>query len=285
MRRRGNAAASSEDMSEPLLHSDDAPDPLQSSRTAIIPYAPFSVEAFVAYILQRCQVLLHAVFDYCNRLLGRDSAVRLSLTQEERLWQLRDALAVPFDIGSPEHQDALRGLWTLAFPDLPCSSLKSRQWTEMGWQGDNPATDFRGAGYFGLVNLMYLGSQHPTTFHRLCKKLDGRRSEWEYPFAVAGLNITHALSELLELRSTHFVPKGAAGTAFLALLDSSEDAFNELYCLTFEVLDRVWLDKQATYMEFPTIMQQTKRVVESALLTRPKSLEDLRFQLRSAAQS
>lgn len=40
-----------------------------------------------------------------------------------------------------------------------------------------------------------------TSFRRLMLKQDGRRSEWEYPFAAAGVNITVLLIDLLDLRS------------------------------------------------------------------------------------
>jgi len=34
-------------------------------------------------------------------------------------------------------------------------------------------------------------------------------SEWEYPFAVGGLNVTYMLTELLELRKEPDVPRSA----------------------------------------------------------------------------
>jgi len=40
-------------------------------------------------------------------------------------------------------QDALKQLWKLAYPDRELPPLKSDLWKEMGWQGSDPATDFR----------------------------------------------------------------------------------------------------------------------------------------------
>lgn len=40
-------------------------------------------------------------------------------------------------------QDALKQLWKLAFPDRGLPALKSELWKEMGWQGEDPSTDFR----------------------------------------------------------------------------------------------------------------------------------------------
>lgn len=64
-------------------------------------------------------------------------------------------------------------------------------------QGEDPGTDFRGAGLLGLQNLLYLGAHYPHLYHSLLHKTQGRRSDWEYPFAVAGLNLTFMLSEVL----------------------------------------------------------------------------------------
>ena len=43
-------------------------------------------------------------------------------------------------------QAALRGLWEVAFPDSPFPpGIKHPQWKAMGWQSENPGTDFRQA--------------------------------------------------------------------------------------------------------------------------------------------
>lgn len=39
------------------------------------------------------------------------------------------------------------------------------------------------------------------SFHSLLHKADGKRSEWEYPFAVAGVNISYMLVQMLDLQS------------------------------------------------------------------------------------
>lgn len=39
------------------------------------------------------------------------------------------------------------------------------------------------------------------SFRRLLYKKDGKRAEWEYPFAVAGINISFMLVQMLDLQS------------------------------------------------------------------------------------
>jgi len=39
------------------------------------------------------------------------------------------------------------------------------------------------------------------SFHKLLLKKDGKRATWEYPFAVAGINISFMLIQMLDLCS------------------------------------------------------------------------------------
>lgn len=44
-------------------------------------------------------------------------------------------------------------LWKFLKPNTPLESRISKQWCEIGFQGDDPKTDFRGMGLLGLYNL------------------------------------------------------------------------------------------------------------------------------------
>jgi hypothetical protein len=39
------------------------------------------------------------------------------------------------------------------------------------------------------------------SFHRLLHKAEGKRAEWEYPFAAGGVNISYMLVQMLDLQS------------------------------------------------------------------------------------
>ena len=70
---------------------------------------------------------------------------------------LQRRIKVSFDKEDPYHQEALKQLWGYAFPGQTCTSLYADpQWTEMGWQQSDPSTDFRGAGFIALENLLFL---------------------------------------------------------------------------------------------------------------------------------
>mmetsp|Transcript_33473 Transcript_33473/g.64113 ORF Transcript_33473/g.64113 Transcript_33473/m.64113 type:complete len:289 (-) Transcript_33473:512-1378(-) len=190
----------------------------------------------------------------------------LSEIQRDRLEALWAGVAVMYDGQDARHAAALRRLWELALPGrtLP-ESMVTPEWKDMGWQGTNPATDFRSAGLISLQHLLYLGERHPRTFQRLLNKEEGTRSEWEYPFAVGGVNISFMLTEMLQLRKQPEVPQRAPFRGFAKLLAVDDCALEELFVATFELLDYHWLDQRASYMEFPHVMSATKKAVEEAL--------------------
>ncbi|KAJ6878192.1 hypothetical protein Peur_065948 [Populus x canadensis] len=187
---------------------------------------------------------------------------------EQRLQKLQERMRTPFDETRPDHQEALRSLWNAAFPDIPLKGLISEQWKDMGWQGANPSTDFRGCGFISLENLLFFSRTYPASFHRLLFKQGGQRATWEYPFAVAGINVSFMLIQMLDLRSEK--PRCLPGVTFVKLLGEDESAFDVLFCIAFEMMDAQWLAMRASYMEFNEVLQVTRTQLEREL-----SLEDV----------
>ncbi|KAJ4721381.1 ELMO domain-containing protein A [Melia azedarach] len=243
---------------------------------------------FSQLIAQWAQWLANIVYgsgSLIGRLLPLTSATQKGLSQklfppslhplqEERLRHLKQRLEVPFDGSRVEHQDALKQLWRLAYPGRELPPLKSELWKEMGWQGTDPSTDFRGGGFISLENLIFFAQKYPDSFQRLLNKQDGTRAEWEYPFAVAGINISFMLIQMLDLQSGK--PSSSAGIRFLELLKDDEMAFDNLYCVAFPMMDAQWLAKRASYMEFNDVLKSTRTQLERELaLEDVSSVEDL----------
>ncbi|XP_047254114.1 uncharacterized protein LOC107845892 isoform X1 [Capsicum annuum] len=93
----------------------------------------------------------------------------LTPSQEECLLRLQNRIDVAYDSSIPEHRflfvfdlkEALKALWKVAFPEEKLYGLISEQWKEMGWQGKDPSTDFRGGGFISLENLLYFARNFP----------------------------------------------------------------------------------------------------------------------------
>lgn len=116
-----------------------------------------------------------------------------------------------------------------------------------------------------LSNLIWLGENKPETFDKLRHKKNGERSEFEYPFAVAGVNLTFSLVEMCELKEE--APTTSTGICFAELIEAhGDEAFDRLYALMFETLDDEWLRfGGATYMEFPLVLKATKQKIVRAM--------------------
>ncbi|CAN7122738.1 unnamed protein product [Brassica rapa subsp. narinosa] len=188
----------------------------------------------------------------------------LTPLQEERLKRLTKRMNNCFDASRPDHQDALRALWSATYPEKKLEALISDQWKDMGWQGRDPSTDFRGGGFISLENLLFFAKTFPTSFQRLLKKQGGKRAAWEYPFAVAGVNITFMIMQMLDLEASK--PRTFVGSVFLQMLSENEWAFDLLYCVAFAVMDKQWLDRNATYMEFNDVLRCTRAQLERELM-------------------
>ncbi|KAG5580191.1 hypothetical protein H5410_050818, partial [Solanum commersonii] len=126
------------------------------------------------------------------------------------------------------------------------------------------------------------------SFQDLLQKQEGDRALWEYPFAVAGVNITFMLIQILDIEAIK--PRNLVGATFLKFLAENESAFDLLYCITFKLMDHQWLAMHASYMDFncptflmldllrfmQTVMKSTRRQIERELLEENiKRLEDL----------
>ncbi|PWZ39593.1 ELMO domain-containing protein A [Zea mays] len=208
----------------------------------------------------------------CVCAQGTESDARLSFDlspiQEECLHRLQNRIEVQYDGSNLEHQKALVALWHASFPGTELLGLVSDQWKEMGWQGKDPSTDFRGGGFISLENLLYFSKKYPKSFHELLRKQNGDRALWEYPFAVAGVNITFMLIQMLDLQAAK--PTSLVGAVFLNLLLENDRAFDILYCITFKLMDQKWLEMHASYMDFNVVIKSTRRQLERELL-----LEDI----------
>ncbi|KAL1804546.1 hypothetical protein DCAR_0936199 [Daucus carota subsp. sativus] len=194
----------------------------------------------------------------------RRMCINLTPSQEARLKRLKHRMKVNYEPSRSEHREALRALWYAAFPRKELHDLVSEQWKEMGWQGRDPSTDFRGAGFISLENLLFFAKTFSTSFHNLLKKQGGKRATWEYPFAVAGVNITFMIMQMLELHSTK--PASLARSVFIQMLSENEWAFDLLYCVAFVVMDKQWLQRNATYMEFNDVLKYTRSQLEKELI-------------------
>ncbi|KAG2195497.1 hypothetical protein INT47_012041 [Mucor saturninus] len=113
------------------------------------------------------------------------------------LYQVERQVQTQYDTNNTEHEDKLRMLWNKMKPDEHLNSRHTKQWVDIGFQGTDPATDFRGMGIQGLDDLLYFVTRYPQHAHSVLQHASHPVS-W-YPYAIVGINLTKFAYQLLEL--------------------------------------------------------------------------------------
>jgi|AntAceMinimDraft_11_1070367.scaffolds.fasta_scaffold41003_1 hypothetical protein len=125
-------------------------------------------------------------------------------------------------------------------------------WEDVGFQGSNPATDLRGCGMLGLLQLLFLiNHSHPNAaaIHKL-----SRDAIQEFPMAPLSINITH-----ITLKA---VRKGLL-TGEANRLGSVWKAADNFYCGAFYEFYLRWKSGGKTIMDSGYV----RRELEDFLLT------------------
>ncbi|KAI9282288.1 Engulfment/cell motility, partial [Sporodiniella umbellata] len=139
-------------------------------------------------------------------------------------------------------------LWHLMMPQEALTSRVSSQWIQIGFQGTDPATDFRGMGIQGLDDLLYFAKYHPNVVRSVFQH--STHPKYWYPYAIVGINISKFLYLLLDSRKlqAHLLQHGTA--------------YQEIYCYLFYRFDSSW---QSTVMEFETKFKEFQFIIEREL--------------------
>lgn len=89
-----------------------------------------------------------------SKLFGESVSVIWNFKQ--LLLDLESIRTTGYDSSNTEHEQKLLELWSLLMPARELESRVSNSWKDIGFQGDDPKTDFRGMGILGLENLQYV---------------------------------------------------------------------------------------------------------------------------------
>ena len=188
----------------------------------------------------------------------------------EHIWGYRQLVndieairKVPYNSETSEHEEKLLKLWSLLMPNQPLCSRVTKQWQEIGFQGDDPKTDFRGMGILGLDNLLYFAEEYPGPAMHVLSHSNHPR--YGYAFAIVGINLTSMAYYLLKdgIAKTH-IYNVSHGVPTIKL-------FHQLYCYLFYEFDRFWIEaKPRNVMDFSMIKQKFENSIRTAL-TNPET--------------
>ena len=77
------------------------------------------------------------------------------------LRRLRSVMGQAFETGNHEHEALLEEVWDLVTDGaIREGGRLTKEWGRLGFQGKDPATDFRGMGLLGLIQLRHFAVVH-----------------------------------------------------------------------------------------------------------------------------
>ncbi|GMR32740.1 hypothetical protein PMAYCL1PPCAC_02935, partial [Pristionchus mayeri] len=175
-----------------------------------------------------------------------EKALQRMEAHEELCEKVEVLRTTAYDPANSAHSALLSQLWDLLNPNDPIDGMKSRRWTEIGFQGNDPSTDFRGMGVLSLHQLIHFVKSEPETAKAVLSLSHHPRIG--FPFAVAGINFTSLTRK--------FLREGLLKSHFYNTLDQGEtiDDFNHAYVRLFVLFAEFYKQEDpATVMEFNVI--------------------------------
>nr|CAB3242154.1 ELMO domain-containing protein 3 [Phallusia mammillata] len=123
-----------------------------------------------------------------------------------------------------------------------------QHWEIIGFQGNDPATDLRGAGFLALLHLLYLVMEH----RALCGEIYKLSTHYEqnFPFALVSINVTRiALQALREEKLSSICNKRKQVVAVM----------NEFHLAVFRHFFYIWKTQHKTMKDSGHVMKDVER--------------------------
>lgn len=163
-----------------------------------------------------------------------------------------------YDEENSAHEEQLYRLWTLLKEGDDLKERYTKRWGEIGFQGKNPATDFRGMGILSLSNLLYM----------LEKKKDvgmkvfglSNHPNYGFSFAIVAINFTGTAFEYL---------KNGKLKGYMHHLPQNEyclENFQDFFCDMFLEFAEYWVMREPpNIMHFNEIRDDYLKEVDKRL--------------------
>lgn len=163
-----------------------------------------------------------------------------------------------YDSENKTHEEALLKLWALLMPEVTLKARITKQWGDIGFQGDDPSTDFRGMGMLGLLNLLYFAEEHTTAARQVLSH--SHHPKYGFSYAIVGINITELAYTLLFA--------GAMKSHFYNIIPAAPRLvhFHQAFCYLFHEFDAFWLKEEPRdIMEFNRVREMFRQQVQDQL--------------------
>lgn len=218
---------------------------------------PQTRSAVTAGITTRPTSLLTRLF-----CLGPKPLSQLLAEQQVRLLALA---RVPFSEEDPMHFRLLASIYAnLTGKAGQQPARTGPHWAELGFQGMDPATDLRGCGILGLLQMAYLYEHHAASAGCLLRL--AQSSSNEFPLAVVSLNVTKFVLQA--------VREGRLNSP-ASSLGSMVEAANRMYVGAMFWFYRTWRGGNKTMSQSGFVMKELEAQCHSKAAALAKGSEAL----------
>uniref|UniRef100_A0A8C4P624 Engulfment and cell motility 2 n=1 Tax=Dromaius novaehollandiae TaxID=8790 RepID=A0A8C4P624_DRONO len=147
----------------------------------------------------------------------------------------------------------------------------------------NPAMDFTQTppGMLALDNMLYLAKFHQDTYIRIVLENSSREDKHECPFGRSAIELTRMLCEILQVGE---LPNEGRND-YHPMFFTHDRAFEELFAICIQLLNKTWKEMRATAEDFNKVMQVVREQITRALPSKPNSLDQFKSKLRSLSYS
>ncbi|XP_032394668.1 ELMO domain-containing protein 2 [Etheostoma spectabile] len=183
----------------------------------------------------------------------------LQITGNSSLYiSVEDLRKEVFNSENQEHEAMLLKLWDLLMPTVKLESRITKQWGDIGFQGDDPKTDFRGMGMLGLINLVFFSENYTEEARQALSHAN--HPKLGYSYAIVGINLTEMAYSLLK--------SGALKPHFYNTVLGTPELrhFHQLYCYLAYEFDKFWVaEEPESIMQFNQYREKFHNIVKTHL--------------------
>ncbi|KAM5143245.1 ELMO domain-containing protein 3 isoform 2-T3 [Callospermophilus lateralis] len=167
------------------------------------------------------------------------------------------------DSQDPVHGRVLQTIYKkLTGSKLDCA-LRGDHWEDLGFQGANPATDLRGAGFLALLHLLYLVMDAKTLL--MAQEIFRlSRHHIQFPFCLMSVNVTRIVIQAL--REECLSRECNRQQKVIAVV-------NSFYAATFLRLAHVWRTQQKTISDSGFVLKDLEALAKKSPRRLLKTLE------------
>ncbi|XP_033375012.1 engulfment and cell motility protein 2 isoform X5 [Parus major] len=231
-----------------------------------------------------------------NRPIKTEMAHQLYVLQVLTFNLLEERMMTKMDPNDQAQRDIIFELRRIAFDaesdsnTVPGSGTEKRKamytkdYKMLGFTNHiNPAMDFTQTppGMLALDNMLYLAKFHQDTYIRIVLENSSREDKHECPFGRSAIELTRMLCEILQVGE---LPNEGRND-YHPMFFTHDRAFEELFAICIQLLNKTWKEMRATAEDFNKVMQVVREQITRALPSKPNSLDQFKSKLRSLSYS